>query len=159
MGNRPGSHLILALVGVGVAVVLFGGLYLYTNSNSAPAVPNQNIVANTQKEVPSPIIDSDVTQSPSINTVIEVTGGEFFYKPNEIKVKVGEKVTINFKNSGGFHDFVIDELGINSGKIAAGETKEVTFTPTSVGTFEYYCSVGQHRTKGMKGSLIVEQIL
>jgi plastocyanin len=33
---------------------------------------------------------------------------------------------------------------------------EVEFTPNIVGEFEYYCSVGDHRAKGMTGTIIVE---
>ena len=33
---------------------------------------------------------------------------------------------------------------------------EVEFVASIAGTFEYYCSVGEHRAKGMKGNLIVE---
>ena len=32
----------------------------------------------------------------------------------------------------------------------------VEFTVDKTGTFEYYCSVGQHRANGMVGNLIVE---
>ncbi|HEY5714693.1 MAG TPA: plastocyanin/azurin family copper-binding protein [Candidatus Gracilibacteria bacterium] len=36
-----------------------------------------------------------------------------------------------------------------------GETS-VTFVADKKGTFEFYCSVGSHRTNGMVGTLIVE---
>ncbi len=32
----------------------------------------------------------------------------------------------------------------------------VEFTADKKGTFEYYCSVGEHRVNGMKGKFIVE---
>ncbi len=87
---------------------------------------------------------------------IEVEGGMFYYKPNEIKVKAGEKVTITFKNVEGVHDFVIDELNVKTQKIKSGETETVEFTPENPGSYEFYCSVGNHRAMGMKGTLIVE---
>lgn len=86
----------------------------------------------------------------------EIRGGMFFYDVKELRVREGEVVKIVFTNDEGFHDFVIDEFDARTEKIAAGKTAEVTFTASKKGTFEYYCSVGDHRAKGMKGTLIVE---
>jgi nitrite reductase (NO-forming) len=55
------------------------------------------------------------------------------------------------------HDFVIDELGVQSDKVNNGETATVQFVADKVGTFEYYCSVGNHRAMGMVGKLIVTE--
>ena len=41
-------------------------------------------------------------------------------------------------------------------KINGGETDSIEFVADKVGTFEYYCSVGQHRSMGMVGKLTVE---
>lgn len=54
------------------------------------------------------------------------------------------------------HDFVIDELNVKTKIVKDGESETVEFTPDQTGTFEFYCSVGQHRQMGMKGTLIVE---
>lgn len=87
---------------------------------------------------------------------INVEGGAFYYKPNEIRVKKGEKVKIVMKSVDMMHDFVIDELGVKSPIIKSGETGTVEFTADKAGTYEYYCSVGQHRAQGQVGKLIVE---
>ncbi len=88
--------------------------------------------------------------------VIEVEGGEFYFKPNEIRVKKGQEVTLVLNNVNGFHDLVIDELNVRTKQIQGGQSERVTFTPTEAGSFEYYCSVGKHRQMGMKGTLVVE---
>ena len=85
-----------------------------------------------------------------------VVGDNFAYDLKEMRVKKGEKVRVTFKNAEGFHDFRIDEFGVNSGKLQAGGETVVEFTADKTGTFEYYCSVGKHRQMGMKGNLIVE---
>lgn len=105
----------------------------------------------------SPAVDEKINnQATNLSQSIEVEGGMFYFKPNEIKVKVGEKVSITFKNVEGVHDFVIDELNVRTNKIQAGETETVEFTPEIPGSYEFYCSVGNHRAMGMKGTLIVE---
>jgi plastocyanin len=78
------------------------------------------------------------------------------FDPATITVNKGDKVKITFKNSGGMHDWKIDELSIATKKIKTGEEEVLEFTADKVGTFEYYCSVGDHRAKGMKGTLVVK---
>jgi plastocyanin len=85
-----------------------------------------------------------------------VTGENFSFKPNLITVKKGDKVKITFKNTAGFHDFVIDEYGASTKQTQAPTTEVLEFTADKIGTFEYYCSVGSHRTMGMVGTLKVE---
>jgi plastocyanin len=79
----------------------------------------------------------------------------FGYSIPEIKIRKGQKVTITLTNSGGTHNFVIDELGVDSGRIIAGESVTFDFVANEAGEFEYYCSVGNHRAQGMVGKLIV----
>lgn len=86
----------------------------------------------------------------------EVEGGAFFLDPNEIRVKQGETVTIKFTNVGGSHDFVLDEFDVQSTLTQTGDTVEVEFIASEAGEFEFYCSVGNHRSQGMVGNLIVE---
>jgi len=40
--------------------------------------------------------------------------------------------------------------------VTPGTPTSVTFVADKTGTFEYYCSVGNHRAQGMVGKLIVE---
>ena len=55
------------------------------------------------------------------------------------------------------HDFVIDELGVKSSVAKSGHSTSVEFVADKVGSFEFYCSVGQHRTNGMVGTLTVTE--
>jgi nitrosocyanin len=72
-------------------------------------------------------------------------------------VKKGETVRITFVNKDGFHDFVLDEFGVKTEQIKGGTQEVVEFVADKAGTFEYYCSVGQHRQMGMKGTLTVTE--
>lgn len=88
--------------------------------------------------------------------IIEVEAGAFYYKPASITVKKGEKVKIVMTSKDMMHDFVVDELGIKAPVTKAGETNTFEFTATETGTFQYYCSVGQHKANGQVGTLIVQ---
>lgn len=80
----------------------------------------------------------------------------FGYSMEEITVTEGDTVTINLTSSDGFHDWVVDEFGAATEKIREGGNTSVTFVADAAGTYEFYCSVGNHRAQGMVGTLIVE---
>ena len=73
-----------------------------------------------------------------------------------LRVKAGQKVRIDFTSTEGFHDWVVDEFNARTEQVSAGNSTSVEFTPDKPGTYEYYCSVGNHRAQGMVGKLIVE---
>ena len=50
----------------------------------------------------------------------------------------------------------IDEFNAATERVSAGATTTVEFIADKKGTFEYYCTVGQHRANGMKGKFVVE---
>ena len=71
---------------------------------------------------------------------IEITAQRFVFKPGEITVKVGQPVVLVLKSLDVSHGLRIQDLGINV-RVKAGETAEVTFTPTKTGDFGGHCSV------------------
>lgn len=98
----------------------------------------------------------NTTQKSSDAKEVVVAGSNYAYSPNKITIKKGEKTRIVFKNSDGTHDFRIDELNVATATIKSGEEDFIEFTPDKTGSFEYYCSIGNHRAMGMKGTLVVE---
>ncbi len=100
----------------------------------------------------------ETTQMDSEDQVrtINVEAGSFYYTPNEIRVKKGEKIKLVLNSVDMMHDFVIDELGVKIPVTKGGSSATVEFTADTAGTFEYYCSVGQHRASGQIGTIIVE---
>lgn len=96
------------------------------------------------------IVATDVT-----NNVLE---GFYKFRPAEFKAQVGETLNITIKSAVGNqnpHNLVINELNVRTPNVNAGEAKNVTVKLDKAGTFEYYCSVGNHRTLGMRGTLTV----
>lgn len=89
--------------------------------------------------------------------VVEIEAGSFYYEPNMIKVKKGQRVQVVIKSVDMMHDFNIDELNVKSEIVKSGETGTVEFVASKVGSFEYYCSVGQHRQNGQVGTIVVEE--
>jgi plastocyanin len=136
-----------AILGIAVLlIVIIAGIFFVNNSN----VTGSTITPTEKEEM----------QNSGVKTFV-ISGENFKFTMNgvdnpEIKVKQGDKIKIEFTSASGFHDFVIDELGAKTEKLRDGGSQAIEFTASKKGTFEYYCSVGEHRAKGMKGNFIVE---
>ena len=154
------SNLNPLLIVVILIIVAAVGVMLWLGSNktSTQSSTTQEIPTNAAMQQEEPTVTTTETAGDDAigANAISVEGGMFFFKPNEIRVKQGEKVTINFKNTQGMHDFVLDEFNVKTEVVQSGESTTVEFTPDKKGSFEFYCSVGNHRQMGMKGTLIVE---
>lgn len=114
--------------------------------------------AETDLSATSEIAEEPVTTTEPVSEVKEFTVDSFSfgYSVEEIRVNEGDTVTINLTNSAGVHDWVVDEFDAATEIIRAGETTSVTFVADAAGTYEFYCSVGNHRAQGMVGTLVVE---
>ncbi|PKN82036.1 MAG: hypothetical protein CVU47_04555 [Chloroflexi bacterium HGW-Chloroflexi-9] len=103
---------------------------------------------------------------------------DIVFEPAIIEVERGERVRLNFENSGALvHDFSVDLMpmgrmamtGGTSGNghgghgaeaamhmaLAAGEHGMIEFEATEVGEYVYYCTEPGHREAGMHGILRV----
>jgi plastocyanin len=105
-----------------------------------------------------PAVSQDVAdltdQSGSVKEVT-ITNDGYDYLPSEIRVNVGDTVRLTFENGGGFHDWVLDEFDAATSRITGGQSETIEFTADQAGTFEFYCSVGNHRALGMVGDFVV----
>lgn len=124
-------------------VLLFSFWYLITNRSSQN--PLSSSLDNPQ----------NLTENPSVQT-FNIKGSNYSFDLKEIKVKQGQTVRIIFSNEGGMHDWVLNEFNARTPQINSGQTSTIEFVADKAGTYEYYCSVGNHRAMGMKGVLIVE---
>lgn len=96
--------------------------------------------------------DTATTEEAGVSVFMK--SGNFFFEPDIIKAKAGQKVNITFTDNSGSHTFVIDEIGLKETIPAKGA---ISFTaPTTPGHYEFYCDVGSHKQLGMKGTLVVE---
>jgi VCBS repeat-containing protein len=124
-----------------------------------PAVTNEDNTMTSPTTTPSSTAPTAMTPTDEVMTGTKeftVNASNFTFDIKELKVKKGDTVKLTLNNKEGFHDWRLDEFNANTKVLKAGETETITFVVNKTGTFEYYCSVGQHRAMGMKGNLIVE---
>ncbi len=147
---------LLALV-----IILVGGYFAFRGHDSMESVdvtPDSAYGTDAGMEdgtVASTSTDTSITDANSTSKTFTVTGSNFAFAPSTLSVNKGDKVTIIFKNSGGLHDWKIDEFNASTKQINGGQSDTITFTADKSGSFEFYCSVGTHRQMGMKGTLTV----
>ena len=143
-----------------IAIVLIAGGVFFFNSGSSPAqvLPSGETSAPASVAAPVPEITAGAPapDQPSAKKEFIVTGQNFSFSPAELAVKQGDRVRITFKNAEGFHDLRMDDFNAATQRVGAGREDAIEFTAGKTGSFEYYCSVGNHRAMGMRGTLVVE---
>lgn len=154
-GNKGGMNMVIVVIAI--AVVLIGG-YMLLNKPETTVAPTTDSVPTTQDSTqPTDSTGMDHESMAGDVMTIDMEAGAFYFTPKEIRVKKGQTVRINFAAKDMMHDFNIDELNVKSPIVQAGESTVIEFVASESGSFEYYCSVGQHRANGQVGTLIVEE--
>lgn len=104
------------------------------------------------------ITPTGVTKEFTISGVTDIATGKFYFNKGNLTVKAGDSVKIIFTSTDitTGHTFNIDEYNAHSSVTTGGSKVVVEFYADKKGEFKYYCNIGDHRTKGMEGTLVVE---
>ena len=135
---------VLKLILLAVIVLLIVLNTRKTSQPEAEAVNNAN-TSNAQTSVPSGPVKE-----------FTVKGSSFAFDPATITVNKGDAVQITFIDDDGRHDLVVDGYNISTNILSEGGSGTIQFVADKTGSFEYYCSVANHRDLGMKGTLVVQ---
>jgi cytochrome c oxidase subunit II len=90
--------------------------------------------------------------------VIKITAKRFEYSPNEIRIKKGVPVVLEFTSLDRVHGFTVPDLGGIRATIEPGKATQVRITAPKAGTYEFHCDIfcGDGH-EGMTGKIIVEE--
>ena len=107
------------------------------------------------------------TVSPDGVQRVEITGGEYYFDPNYIVVKVNVPVELTMKKAKGYvpHNIMVKapEAGIDfKSDMKSDNPPAIKFTPTKPGKYPMYCDkqllfFKSHRERGMEGTIEVVQ--
>ena len=95
---------------------------------------------------------------------LEMEGGEYYFEPDRVVLKVGVPVELFVRKAAGFvpHNIVMDsgDAGMSFKEDFGKKGITVSFTPSRTGTFEFWCDkkflfFKSHRAKGMEGIIKV----
>ncbi|HKY74089.1 MAG TPA: cupredoxin domain-containing protein [Patescibacteria group bacterium] len=166
------------LVTIVMSLVLVSALAFVAKSTGLTKKKEKAIAEPTPIVISSPSPLSSLSPSPSllpsptaaVTTVnpsptakqeniiaVSLETGSYYYKPDVIRAKKGQTVRIELKSVSMMHNFVIDELGVAMPITKSGDTSTVEFVASKTGTFEFYCSVANHRKMGQVGTLVVTE--
>lgn len=166
------------LIGIGAVVLIAAALYfIFTNgAEDVGKVDLMNSTNSSGNEAPlnEPAMqeEADVPMDKNADTgdmdsedqatenSITIDMANYSFTPAIIEAAPGDRITVKLTNSGGFHDFVIDELNVASAPINTGDEAMVVIdVPENPDQNEYvfYCSVGNHRQLGMEGVLRISK--
>jgi len=142
------SNKINYIIGVLVLIGVIGvaGFVILT---SQPTSNNTSTVTDMK--------ESMIKENESNVVDFNVSGENFKFTPNAMTVKKGEKVKITFKSTAGLHNLVIDEYNVKTVQVNTDGTTSVEFLADKAGSFEFYCSVANHKAQGMVGTFIVTE--
>jgi plastocyanin len=160
--TSTGNNKNLIIAGIVVVLVLAGGFLIFGRDDARETVP----AAETEESLDTLEAESDIVgEEPAPvgeaaqGAVKEFTvdGSNFAFSLKEIRVNEGDTVRITLTNGSTMpHDWRVDEFNAATAIVQPGQETTMEFVADQAGTFEYYCSVGQHRQLGMVGNLIVE---
>lgn len=115
---------------------------------------------NGQGKTVRAVIDNDGVQR------IEVIGGEYYFTPDHIIVKLNVPVELKIKKAEGLvpHNIVIHEpeAGIDINEALGEEPKVIKFTPKKAGKYHFYCDkrllfFKSHKDRGMEGVIEIAE--
>jgi nitrite reductase (NO-forming) len=171
------NKLLISIVVTGLALGMV--LFFLTSTRTHAPVPQSDV----GESVPPPLSEGVVVEDPPADDVDEsisppppaatppqgaaspsvpsvksfvVEGNNFSFSVSEMRVRAGDTVRVTFKNVEGLHDWRVDEFNAGTEVIPTDQEQTIEFIADKTGSFEYYCSVGNHRARGMIGTLIVE---
>jgi plastocyanin len=160
--NKTGLITIVVIV-----VIIIIGVALFANtSDTTPTTGSEElggasqVPAQTPETNDTPGVSVGATTSVSVGGAVKsftVTGDNFKFDQKQMTVKKGDTVKVTFVNGSGFHDWVLPDFNAKTKQLQTGQQETVTFVADKAGSFEYYCSVGNHRAMGMKGTLTVTE--
>ncbi len=142
-----------------VLLLIVGGFLLFKNSSVAPTENDLELgMLVPGNEVDEMVVENEVVDTSAAKVrEFNVDASSYKFSPANITVNKGDTIKLTVKNVDGTHDFKIDEFtGASTKILKTGETQTITFVVDRAGTFEYYCSIGQHRAMGMVGKLTVK---
>lgn len=118
----------------------------------ADADPQDNTTTTPAAPAPAPVALSVATSG-----TYPVDPG---FAPATLAAQSGAEVTLTFSNEDAnavtMHDWVLEGVdGAATDAVGSGETASATFTAPAPGDYAYFCSIGDHRARGMEGTLSV----
>jgi plastocyanin len=142
-----------SLIAIGSALILIAGCTAQSTQTTATPTPTSSAVTT---DTPAPTQVTGDTNSQTVSMTIDEES--FSFTPKVLNVKAGQTIHLTLTSTSGGHNFVVDDLGVTTTTLSAGTPQTVDFAiPADAAgkTYEFHCSVANHKDLGMTGQIKV----
>ena len=123
------------------------------NNNIIAIIAISFIVVGSLWGIGNIISQNNIQLSESEGVLLLMKDNKFNVTNPDINVKVNQPLKISIANQDfRKHDFIVDDLNINTGFISSGQDFTTLIASDKVGSFRYYCSI---HPGIMEGKIIV----
>lgn len=124
------------------------------NNNIIAIIAISFIVVGSLWGIGNIISQNNVQLSKSEGVLLLMKDNKFNVTNPDITVKINQPLKITIANQDfRKHDFIIDELNINTGFISSGQDFTTIIASNKIGSYRYYCSI---HPGIMEGKIIVK---
>ena len=99
------------------------------------------------------------SQAPSpgyVDQGAKLTAEKYRFTPDNLTFEAGKPITVILTSIDGDHSFDVDALNVHSSEAGKGKSVVVEFTADQPGRYEFYCGHGNHKQRGMTGTLEIK---
>lgn len=145
-----------------LAILLIVAALLAGCSDSASKGDDSSSTSTTTSSTnttTTPVVPETVTLATSAEGIYP---GNARLQPAAIRIPANATVDMTFTNNDPnvavSHNWVLEGVtGASTASVASRASTKLTFTaPAEAGEYDFYCSIGDHRARGMFGVLTVE---
>jgi plastocyanin len=135
---------------------------LWIAADTFEARDGRQIVPGVDREFsptpPPPCGEAVATPAMASTASLTVATTEWRFDPATLHLRAGQSLMLSVTNVGTeLHTFTVPKLGIDTGPLQPGATRELTVTaPPDRGRYDALCTFPGHEEAGMIGSLVVE---
>ncbi len=142
------------------AVIAAPGASAITKDNKVVNLEGKQTVNNVAQTSPlAPSESGPVKKEALAPSVIKLEVSAAGFSPNSFTVKPGQAVSVSITATDFAHALVFDDPSLSAIGIGvyAKETRVISFNaPEKAGSYAFYCNVGNHRSRGEAGTMIVK---
>lgn len=142
------------------ATIAAPGANPITKDNKVVTQEGKQTVNNVDQTSPlAPSETGPISKADLPASVIKLDISAAGFTPKEFTVRPGAAVTISITATDAFaHSLVFDDPSLSALGVGvySNETRAISFNaPTKAGSYIFYCNVGNHRSRGEVGTMIV----
>ena len=144
------------------ATIAAPGASAITKDNKVVTLEGKQIVNNVEQTSPlAPSESGPVKKEDLAADVIKLEVSAAGFSPSEFTVKPGAAVSVSITATDVAHSLAFDDPSLSAigiGVYAGNDnTRVISFNaPTKAGEYTFYCNVGNHRSRGESGKMIVK---